>query len=112
MTIYREMQIAPTYLSGYCWGPVDDEHCLGSGCKTIEEAKKEIDEYHLERTEVMITLTVDQLQAIQLMLSITERNMSTGYINKTLKPIADKISQALTDIQKDINFERTYTTND
>jgi hypothetical protein len=104
MTTYKGMQIGCSYLSGYNWGPVDDGHCIGSDCKTIEEAKEEIDRYLIDKMPVTLTLTVEELLTIQLALSVYSKGNSYSWLKKT----SDKINQAMEDIQKDIDFEKQY----
>jgi hypothetical protein len=108
MTTYKGMQIGCSYLSGYNWGPVDDGHCIGSDCKTIEEAKEEIDRYHMDNVTVALTLTFEELLAVQLALGIAYKKAPYTYLKKA----SDKVNQALEDVQKDIEFERQYTVND
>jgi hypothetical protein len=108
MTIYREMQIEAQYPNGYSWGPENDGQTIGSSCKTIEEAKEEIDRYHLDQVTVALTLTFEELMAVQIALGIAYKQSPYSYLEKAAK----KVSQALEDVQKDIEFERQYTVND
>lgn len=105
--IYREMSIEPKYPNGYTWGTPDDENVLGSA-KTIEQCKDDIDTYHLDRVEVTLTLTFEELLAVQLALGIAYKKAPYSYLEKAAK----KVTQSIEDVQRDINFERTYTTND
>jgi hypothetical protein len=104
MTIYREMQIEAQYPNGYSWGPENDGQTIGSSCKTIEEAKEEIDRYLIDKMPVTLTLTVEELLTIQLALSVYSKGNSYSWLKKT----SDKINQAMEDIQKDIDFEKQY----
>jgi hypothetical protein len=108
MTIYREMQIEAQYPNGYSWGPENDGQTIGSSCKTIEEAKEEIDRYHMDNVTVALTLTFEELLAVQLALGIAYKKAPYTYLKKA----SDKVNQALEDVQKDIEFERQYTVND
>lgn len=114
---YRNFTISPGYPKGFIYSHDNYDGAPDAGpsiynnvgnCMTVEECKEEIDQWHLDNTKVMIELTFEELLAVQLALGIAYKKAPYSY----LKAAAKKVDAKLEEVQKDIDFERTYTTND
>jgi hypothetical protein len=108
--IYREFNIEAGYMEGYDYshveidGAPDSEDNRMGHEKTIEACKEAIDQWHLDNTPVMLTLTVEELLSVQLALSVYYKQHPYSWLKRT----GQKIDQALVEVQKDIEFEREY----